>query len=225
MGLPLTLIRVVVFSTSIFFALLDLALAGAVTSTSTASFNVYFPYAALAIATAILTFLTLPAMLALEKFRPGGPTSMIIVEICWLFLLSILWLATGADAADYESVGFWFACGNPEEQGSVDRAACSQISAIAAFAFLNWIILMGYIGTLLVLSLAAASRKHTGVWTSSVADAPFGAPAPAVDLAPMSTSHGGQVGGTASGGQVGGVGGHTAGYSAGNSVQAGTVHV
>ncbi|KAJ7024663.1 hypothetical protein C8F04DRAFT_1131010 [Mycena alexandri] len=214
MALPLTLIRVVVLSTSILLALIDMALAAAVTSTSTQSFGVYFPYAALAIAAAILTFLTLPAMIALEISRPGGPTSMIIVEISWLFFLSLLWLATGADAADFNSVGFWFACGRPELQGSVDIGACHEISAIEAFAFLNWIILLAYIGTLLVMSLAAASRKHTGVWTSSVANAPFGAPAPAVNLTPM--SHGGQVAG---------VGGHSAGYSAGNSVQAGTVHV
>ncbi|KAJ7167095.1 hypothetical protein C8R46DRAFT_1219474 [Mycena filopes] len=214
MAVSLTLVRSVVLSTSIFFAVIDMALAAALTSTSTKLFDVYFPYAATAIAASILTLLTLPAMISLERTRPGGPTSMIIVEISWLFFLSILWLAVGADAAQFQSVGFWFGCGRIGVDDSLDVGACQEISALEAFAFLNWIMLLGYVGTLLVMSLAAASRKHTNVWTSSVANAPFGAPTPAVNLTPV--SHGGQ---TAVGGSYSG------GYSAGNSVQAGTVHV
>jgi len=196
-------------------AAIDLALAAAVTATSTKFAAVYFPYAALAIAAAILTFLTLPAMIALENLRPGGPTSMIIVEILWLFFLSILWLATGADAVDFYTAGFWFACGQPEFQDNLEITSCNEISALEGFAFVNWIILLVYSVMLLIMSSAAASRKHTGVWTSSVANAPFGVPAaPAVNMTPM--SHGGQVAG---------VGGHSAGYNTANSVQAGAVHV
>jgi hypothetical protein len=68
---------------------------------------------------------------------------------------------------------------------------------------------------LLIMSLIAASRKHTNVWTSSVANAPFSAPAP---TSSVPTSYVGT-------GQTGGTGGHPAGYNTSNSVQAGTVHV
>ncbi|KAJ7731422.1 hypothetical protein DFH07DRAFT_847269 [Mycena maculata] len=185
MALPLPFIRVVVLSTAIIFALIDIGLAAALTATS-----VYLPYAVLAITSAALTLLTLPAMIGLEILRPSGPLSMIIVEIPWLFSLSILWLATWAN-----SVGGKFSCGvqarvgliedKPEIVVDIPSPACHEIPALEAFAFLNWILLLAYTGTLLILALGAACarREHTSVWTSSVANTPFvfafGAPAPA----------------------------------------------
>jgi hypothetical protein len=80
---------------------------------------------------------------------------------------------------------------------------------------------MGYTGLLLVLSLIAANRKHTGVWTSSVANAPFDQPAHTPSVP------GGSYGGETT--QVGGTEGvvvHPAAYeNTSGSVQAGTVHV
>ncbi|KAF7362814.1 hypothetical protein MVEN_00631200 [Mycena venus] len=224
---PFALIRTVVLSTVLVFSLIALGLAAALTSTSTTFLGVYFTFAALGIATAVLTMITFPAMIALEILRPGGPTSMVIVEISWLSFLSILWLATGAQAAEVTSVGVWFGCADlGDGLDSIDAGACHEMSALAAFAFLNWLILMGYTGMLLVLSLIAASRKHTNVWTSSVANAPFSAPASANTSVPMSYTAG--TGGT--GGHTGGIGGHTGGQPAAynntsGSVQAGTVHV
>ncbi|KAJ7314300.1 hypothetical protein DFH08DRAFT_895916 [Mycena albidolilacea] len=222
MALPLSLIRLVVLGTVLLFSLIALGLAGDLTTTSMRAFGVYFSFAALAIATAVLCFLTLPAMIALEIMRPGGPTSMIIVELSWLGFLSILWLATGANAAEFVSVGFWFDCNDTGRgENPANATGCHEMSAVAAFGFLNWLILMGYTGLLTVLSLIAANRKHTGVWTSSVANAPFDQPAH-TPSAPGG-SYGGettQVGGT------GGVGGHPAAYeNTSGSVQAGTVHV
>ncbi|KAJ6493445.1 hypothetical protein C8R45DRAFT_900856 [Mycena sanguinolenta] len=223
MALPFALIRLVVLSTVLLFALIALGVAAAFTSTSTSLIGVTYPFAALGIATAVFTIVTVPPMIGLEILRPGSPTSMIIVEILWLGalnlitarFLSIMWLATGADTAS-NTIG----CGsNAEKQESAfDKEAgvptsetadgiCSELEALEAFAFLNWIILMGYIGMLLVMSVMAATRKHTNVWTSSVANAPFSEPEKNSSVPNAGT------------------GGHPGGYSTSGSVQAGTVHV
>ncbi|KAF7350561.1 hypothetical protein MSAN_01615800 [Mycena sanguinolenta] len=218
MALPVALIRLVVLSTVVVFALIALGVAAAFTSTTTSLVDETFPFAALGIATAVFTIVTVPPMIALEMLRPGGPTSMIIVEILWLAILSIMWLATGADTAsntvgcntaqDKEATAIEHEFGVPTSE--TPDGICSELSALEAFAFLNWIILMGYIGMLLVMSLMAASRKHTNVWTSSVANAPFSEPA---ENPSVPTSHNS------------GTGGQPGGYSTAGSVQAGTVHV
>jgi hypothetical protein len=85
---------------------------------------------------------------------------MISVELSWLspFLLhptrltltiysfilgflSILWLATGANAAEFVSVGFWFDCNDTGRgENPANAAGCHKMSAVAAFGFLNWLI-------------------------------------------------------------------------------------
>ncbi|KAF7350580.1 hypothetical protein MSAN_01618000 [Mycena sanguinolenta] len=219
MALPVALIRLVVLSAVALFALIALGVAAAFTSTTSSNLfiNHTFEFASLGIATAVFTLVTVPPMIALEMLRPGGPTSMIIVEISWLAFLSILWLSTGADTASFNAA--FLGCGNSkvdkeihqaEDQVGIPHGICSELSALEAFAFLNWIILMGYIGMLLVMSIMAASRKHTNVWTSSVANAPFSEPAKNSSV-PMSYNAG--------------TGGQPGGYSTSGSVQAGTVHV
>ncbi|KAJ7122191.1 hypothetical protein C8R44DRAFT_981420 [Mycena epipterygia] len=187
------LIRLGALSTVVVFALITLGLAAALTSATETFFLASYSFAALAIATSVLTLATIPAMIALEILRPGGITSMIIVEIAWLGFLCILWLSTGGVTASVGAVSFFFGgCDAASDIGdAVDIAGrelqdltddsaltlCHESSAIEAFAFLNWIILMGYVTTLLIMSVVASSRKHTGVWKSSVANAPFAAPA------------------------------------------------
>ncbi|KAK7058061.1 hypothetical protein R3P38DRAFT_2844201, partial [Favolaschia claudopus] len=221
---PLATIRLATLSASLIFTLIVLGIAADLTSTSLKFLNVYFTFAALGIATAVLSLLTLPLMIWLDITRPGGPTSMIIVEMPWLFFLSILWLATGAQAAQVRSIGFWFACADlGDGLDSIDAGACHEMSALEAFAFLNWLLLMGYALTLLIMSLVAANRKQTNVWTSSVANAPFGSGAPDAGVGGTTTSTGGSYGGHAMTSTAGGHSGPTT-YNTSGSVQAGTVH-
>ncbi|KAJ6493420.1 hypothetical protein C8R45DRAFT_1212761 [Mycena sanguinolenta] len=197
MAAAVPLIRLVVLSTVILFALIALAMAATLTSTTSSSLHKTFPFEALGIVAAGLTMVTVPPMIALEMLRPGGPTSMIIVELLWLGFLSIMWLVTGADTAAFtfsiDTVEFGklsISCGSTaanyietldKELGvpskDTPNVLCSERMSLEAFAFLNWIILMGYIGMVLVMALIAVSRKHTNVWTSSVANAPFFEPA------------------------------------------------
>ncbi|KAJ7464843.1 hypothetical protein B0H11DRAFT_67945 [Mycena galericulata] len=174
-----SLIRLAVLSTVLVFSVIVLGLAASLSST-TQSFGFQFTYASLAIATAVITMVTIGPMIALEILQPGGITSMVIFEINSLFFLWVLWLATASESAQADAVfndflGFG-SCGDLVDD-PIDSGICTKTSAIEAFAFLNWIILMGYAGTLLFLSVVAANRNHAGVWKSSVAQAPFFSPA------------------------------------------------
>ncbi|KAJ7694742.1 hypothetical protein B0H14DRAFT_3659900 [Mycena olivaceomarginata] len=94
-------------------------------------------------------------------------TSMIIFEILWLGFLSVMWLASGAAQA-VENIVLTAAC----------TTICGEARAIAAFGFLNWLILMFYTLTVMIM-LVAMSRKRGRVWTESFANAPLSAPASA----------------------------------------------
>ncbi|KAJ7265832.1 hypothetical protein B0H12DRAFT_1099718, partial [Mycena haematopus] len=195
----LALIRLIVLCVVLGFAVIVLGLSSALTSTTEKFLGGYFEFAALAIATASLTLITLPVMIALEIMNSGAAfTSMVIVEISWLSIIWVLWLATAADGAQAAQNTFISNCGDYFD--NTVKAACQETSAIQAFSFLNWIILMPYTILILILSIIAHSRQHTGVWKSSVAEAPFFTPsaAPAIPLATAQPSmplppHMGQV--------------------------------
>ncbi|KAJ6510230.1 hypothetical protein C8R47DRAFT_788235 [Mycena vitilis] len=166
---------------------------------------------------------------------------MIVVELSWLSILWVLWLATGADSAQAGQLTFISGCGYFD---SVVEGACRQTAAIQAFSFLNWIILMFYTILILVLSIIAASRKHA-VWKSSVAEAPFfqGGGGPGSHVAPPTAPSASQhhsvpasvpagsydPHSAGAGGYAPQPHGHNASASQGGtgpaSVQAGTVHV
>ncbi|KAF7311162.1 hypothetical protein MKEN_01017400 [Mycena kentingensis (nom. inval.)] len=214
------LVRIIILSTVTLFGLVALGLGAALTNATESILAVYFTYAALAIASGVLTLVSVPPMIALEFIRPGGPTSMIVVEILVLGFLSIMWLATGAETANVlqalDLLG-GSVCDTAIDGDDTLKNICGETRGIAAFGFLNWLMLMGYVITLLVLSLQATQRKHTGVWTSSVANAPFGeATAPAEK--PSSVPH--------SYNPYPGPGAQAQEYQhTGGTVQAGTVHV
>ncbi|KAJ6627427.1 hypothetical protein B0H10DRAFT_385806 [Mycena sp. CBHHK59/15] len=226
----ISLIRLIALSTVLAFSVVVLGLGAALTSTTEKFLEGFFEFAALAIATASLTILTLPVMIALEFLRPGAFTSLIVVELSWLSILWVLWLASAADAAQAGSIFFVAGCGDYGD--SIVDAACRETAGIQAFSFLSWLILMVYTILLLVLSIIAASRKHSQVWKSTVAEAPFFAPSaavPPVTSQPVSAQAGSYGPAAVTGGSYGGYPvSHTTGASEGGigpaSVQAGTVH-
>ncbi|KAJ7477134.1 hypothetical protein B0H11DRAFT_2029855 [Mycena galericulata] len=179
------LIRIVALSVVLGFSVVVLGLAAALTSTTEKYLAGYFEFAALAIATASLTIITLPIMIVLERTRPGTVfTSMIVVELSWLSILWILWLATAADGAQAGQDTFISGCGYVD---TIIDGACRETAAIQAFSFLNWLILMVYTILILVLAIIASTRKHTGVWKSSVAEAPFFTPGAAPAIPPVTS--------------------------------------
>jgi len=163
----------VVFGVTSLFAFIVVVLGGLVTNFTDSYLGGFFSFAALGIATGILTLLTLPAMLAFSMFRKGAFTSMIAIEIAWTWILWILWIAVGGNSA----TGLAFV-------GSCDRfipaaaAACSESSAIAAFGFLSWIMLLSYCSFLATLTFRQHMRGNTGIWTKDVTETDFTAAGP-----------------------------------------------
>ncbi|KAJ7067423.1 hypothetical protein C8F01DRAFT_667539, partial [Mycena amicta] len=143
-------------------------------------FSPYWTYAALAMASGVLTFVYAVPMILLEILRPGGPNPTILVEILVLGFISIWWLATAGETTNIlrleAAEGPLSFCSSAFGNGD---DTCAKKRGIAAFGFLNWLILTGYIVALIVFAVKATSRKHTRVWTSSVANLPFGRSLPA----------------------------------------------
>ncbi|KAF8211541.1 hypothetical protein K438DRAFT_1752269 [Mycena galopus ATCC 62051] len=230
----IALIRLIVLSVVLGFSVIVLALSAALTSTTETYLDGYFTFAALAIATAGLTLITLPIMIALEYTHSGGAfTSMVLVELVWLSILWVLWLATAADAAQNASDTFLVSCG--DYLNDKVKGACNETSAIQAFSHLNWIILLAYTVLILVLSITAHNRQHTHVWKSSVGGAPFFTPgaAPANPPATSQPAHAGGIsypptevnaGGYEAPQVVHSMSGSQSGGTGPASVQAGTVH-
>ncbi|KAJ7162610.1 hypothetical protein C8R43DRAFT_947114 [Mycena crocata] len=218
------LIRLVALSVVLAFAVIVLGLSAALTATTEKYLAGFFEFAALAIATASLTLITVPIMIVLERIRPGAAfTSMIAVELSWLSILWVLWLATAADGAQAGQLTFISGCGYID---SVVDSACRESAGIQAFSFLNWLILMVYTILILVLTIIASTRKHTGVWKSSVAEAPFFTPGAAPAIPPVTSQPSSAPAGSygASAQPVSHSAAPSQGGTGPSSVQAGTVH-
>ncbi|KAF5388246.1 hypothetical protein D9615_000024 [Tricholomella constricta] len=167
-------LRLAAFGVVSVFSLIVLALSAHLINTTTTFYGGYFSFSALGVATAVLTMLTLPVMLAVDNMRKGAFTSMIIVELAWLGFLWVLWLSSAATASQVSLFVFGGpTCGSRSSRLST---ACREASAIQAFSYLNWFILFGYIGTLLAFSIMAATRGYKRVWFQSVKDTEFNAP-------------------------------------------------
>ncbi|KAJ3734488.1 hypothetical protein DFJ43DRAFT_128509 [Lentinula guzmanii] len=181
----LPILRLVVLITCSVFAVIVLGLSAHLTSLSEESLGGYFVFAAMAIAAAALTMITLPAMVAIDFVRRGAFTSMVLVELIWVFVLWVLWIAAAGLAAQEQQ--FVFGEGNSCNYVNTDLAtACHEFSAIEAFSFLTWIVLMGYNITLLVYALIGANRGNK-TWTSSVGDGLLMSRGEPVPVTPMST--------------------------------------
>jgi len=154
-------LRTGAFSAVTLFSFIVLALSAHFTSRRVFTYD----FAALGIATAVLSLLSLPVMLLIDNIRKGALTSMILVEIAWLGLLWVLWVATAGTSSQW---GMIFG---------------SEVSAIQAFSHLAWLVLFGYLGTLITFSIIAANRGYNRVWYQSVKETEFNAPP--VQPAPM----------------------------------------
>jgi len=165
------LIRVVILALVTFFAVLVLIMGALVTNYTVTFFGGYDTYAAFAIAIAVLTLFTVPVMIALSISRKGAFPSMIVVELSCVGVLWILWLAVGGTIGELLGVGYCVTY-----YSSVVQPACMETLAMAAFSFLNWILLMVLDIFLLSLAILQASRGNSAIWTSCVTDVDYGAP-------------------------------------------------
>jgi len=178
------LVRLPVFITILVFAVIVLGLDANLVNKFSGSYsydlfgvqyNVSYSaptFAKLGVATSVITIASIVSMLVIDILRRGAPTSFIAVELGWLALLWVLWLATAADTAS------WGTCSVTSGPAG---SYCSQFQAAEAFSFLSWILIKAYWVLLLAFTLfAAVHRRQSNIWFTSVSDADFtaeGAPA------------------------------------------------
>jgi len=160
----------VVFGAAILFSLVVVVLGGLIRSLSDIFFLGFFSFAGLGIATAILTLLTIPIMLVLPMFYKGVFTSFVAAEIGWTWILWVMWASVGGSSANISFV----ACSDYALLvGTRVEATCNEATALSAFGFLTWIILMFYNIALITLTLRLHFRGYPGVWTGDVTDTNF----------------------------------------------------
>ncbi|KAI0046965.1 hypothetical protein FA95DRAFT_1291395 [Auriscalpium vulgare] len=189
----LSLARLITFGTSLLFSIIVLGIAADVISTEEKYLDEYSNFAALAVATAVLTLATVGPMLIIDILRRGAFSSWIVVELGWLSILWVLWLATGADAANTD--GNTFIGSSCNFENSIVSRVCNEFKAIEAFSFLTWIILMAYTVLLLVLAIRGQNAGHS-VWKSSVRDGAFLEPAVHKDVDLSQSAYPQQTAGT-----------------------------
>ncbi|KDQ65036.1 hypothetical protein JAAARDRAFT_188297 [Jaapia argillacea MUCL 33604] len=165
--------RYTVFGATLFMSIIVLAMASDFLTIGTTYIGAFYYFTAVAIAAAVLTLLTLPAMIILDITRKGAFTSKIVVELVWLSILWAFWLATAAYTAYSDSVDIAPQC---DYLNSDVQRGCNEWKTAIAFSFLIWLTLMGYTATLLIFAINSANRGNP-VWSTSVSDNLFSRPA------------------------------------------------
>jgi len=175
----MSILRLATLSASILLSVILLALSAHLHSLEKKWADRPEAFPALVIVASVFTILNSAAMIAIDLTRKGAIPLMIIYELVSLPILSVLFLAGGALAADRFKTNWDTDCSKISDiysdYGKLARdaeTACHEYNAIQAFAFLTWILLLGYAIVLLVLSCIAASRGSS-VWFTSVRDAHF----------------------------------------------------
>jgi len=168
----LTLFRLVTFATTILFSVIVICLSADLISLTQPVF--YYNFSAFSLATGLISILSLTPMYIIDNNRQGSFFSYIVVEIGWFSILWIFWLTSGSYAAwtDDQIISVF-----PDEAScsfgvfSADGATrgCHEIKAITAFSFLLWILIMGYLITLIVLGVRAHQSGHPA-WKTGVRD-------------------------------------------------------
>ncbi|KIO06878.1 hypothetical protein M404DRAFT_416562 [Pisolithus tinctorius Marx 270] len=178
--------RIIVLALLVVFSLIVVGLSGHLISLTEEYYAFYFVFCALGIATAVLTIFTVPVMLVVDVVRRGAFTSMIIVELVWLSVLWVFWVATAAEAVSAGNISFPSGC--VYEKYATVNGACREIQAVEAFSFLAFFVLLGYTIVLLVFTCIAASRGNS-LWLKSVKDSTFLAPSPTAPPPPQPMGH------------------------------------
>jgi len=154
------------------FSVIVMSLSADLISLTTPAFT--YNFSALALATSLLSMLTVAVMFVVDILRQGSIFSYVVVEIVWLSILWVLWLSSGSYAAYTDGQ---LTASFPGESSCdfgifIDprfTQGCHDIKGIIAFSFLTWILLMTYTVVLLVLAIRAQERGNSA-WTTGVRD-------------------------------------------------------
>ncbi|KAF8140650.1 hypothetical protein EV363DRAFT_1207402 [Boletus edulis] len=157
-------IRIAVLGVTTLFSIIVLAISAHLISQTQQYFGATATFSSLALAVAVISLVTLPVMLVVDFIRSGAFTSMIVVELAWLYTLCILWVAAAGETVTEYNLFFPFGC---DFLDTIVNGMCQSTQVIEAFSFLNFIIMLLYASVLSVMAVVAATRGQ-GVWLSSV---------------------------------------------------------
>ncbi|KAH9920867.1 uncharacterized protein BXZ73DRAFT_104601 [Epithele typhae] len=101
--------------------------------------------------------------LIIDSLRTGAFTSLVVFELSWLSVLSVLWVATGALTVDQTS----FVFATCDFLSDVANQVCRETQAIEAFSFLAWLSLLFYTIALLAVACTNAARGAP-IWLGAV---------------------------------------------------------
>jgi len=123
-----------------------------------------------------LTILTFPILFIVDLIRTGAFTSMVVFELSWLLIVSILWFVTGASAMNTFTIIFGADCTLEEVYLSAKSAdICHEFNALGALSYSSAALLMTY-SLFLFICATIGSCRGQKTWTSSVKEAKFFAP-------------------------------------------------
>ncbi|KAK7461983.1 hypothetical protein VKT23_008415 [Stygiomarasmius scandens] len=145
-----------------------MGIAGHMASTAQTFRHVVYDFQGLAIASAVLSLLMLTPIVVIGFLRQGAWLNMNVVEIPVAGFLWVLWFALAILCTEW--AGIWYPNGCPTVANSTTKTFCSELFAIEGLAFVVWIFLLGYVGSMIVICLIGKSRGHA-VWLVS-ADTP-----------------------------------------------------
>ncbi|KAI0772456.1 hypothetical protein BD413DRAFT_623456 [Trametes elegans] len=185
----LQIFRLFALSFTLLAGIIVLSIGAHLTATSLKWLDSYVNFEPMAIAVGGFSMVTMPVMIAIDLVRTGAFTSMVAVELGWLSLLWVLWLAAAALTVDevgnaFDSCDF--------VQSPVLTQACNETHALEGFAFAAWLVLLAYTAALLVVALVSSSRGAP-IWTSSVKEYASAPPRPTVSAPAFSPGQPAQV--------------------------------
>jgi len=164
----LHMVRYALLAVVLVFSLIVLGLSANFLNLSTTLDGSYLVFEALDVAVATLTLITIIPIMVIDFLRKGAFTSLVVFELGWVFILMILWIAAAAETSATPIF-----VGSCSEFDDDVQSICHQFQAIQAFSWLIFIILFGWLITLVIGAIVSHNRGNTGVWTSPVSDTAF----------------------------------------------------
>ncbi|KAL0060442.1 hypothetical protein AAF712_012764 [Marasmius tenuissimus] len=159
----------------ILFSFICLVLSAHITDITTSGHGRPIPvnFRGRSIAASVLTLVSVPVFFVVGFLRKGSFLTMNVIEVPVCAFLAVLWMANGIlisqwdSASDFAKDGCSSASLTPKDSGT-----CSEITAVMAFSFLNWILLFAYIAFIIVVCLIGKSRGNN-VWLVGANDAEY----------------------------------------------------
>ncbi|KAF8523569.1 hypothetical protein JB92DRAFT_1561407 [Gautieria morchelliformis] len=158
----LNIARAVLFGLLILFSFVTIGLAGSSLSTVLPG-NFPLPWVQIDVAVPVLSLVVVIPSLVIDFFRKGAFTSMVVVELTWTSVFSILWLAA-AGATTAATAGL--ICG--VDNIFTNDSECGIEQGLTGVTWMCCLILLGWNTTLFVYAIMAHSRGNRKVWTSPV---------------------------------------------------------